>query len=68
MPDCHQPSSRCHGVFVDLFMSGLLHLKTSMLDPHVWLQGATFYNLQFATCSAQTAANKFAFTLYATQA
>ena len=49
-------------------MAGLLHLKTGMLDSPVWLQGTTFYNLQFATCSAQTAANKFAFTLYATQA
>ena len=68
MPDCHQPSPRCHGVFVDLFMAGLLHLKPRMLDSRVWLQGATFYNLQFATCSSQTAANKFAFTLYATQA
>ena len=68
MPDCHQPSSRCHGVFDVLFMAGLLHLKTGMLDSRVWLQGATFYDLQFTTCSVQTAANKFAFTLYATQA
>ena len=67
MPDCDQSSSRCNGVFVDLSRAGLLHLKTGILDSPVWPQGTTFYNLQFATCSAQTAANKFAFTLYATQ-